>query len=115
LLACSTSARQPAEPPTAAPDPAPTTTESPAAAPAPATSGSAADPWQGEPADPAADLALLRADVDIICSAAKVTGGKTWIEVGPHIAETMKTMHKIGCSPITARGRWTSSSSAFVA
>ncbi len=61
-----------------------------------ASESGSADPWEGQPADPAADLAMLRADVDVICSAAKVTGGKTWIEVGPHIAETMKTMHKVG-------------------
>ena len=33
----------------------------------------------------------LRADVDMICGAAKATGGKTFIEVGPYIAERMKT------------------------
>jgi hypothetical protein len=90
LVACSTPAKPAAEsppPPAGSAAPDPTT---------PPTTGSATDPWHGQPEDPAADLALLRADVDIICSAAKVTGGKSWMEVGPHIAENMKTMHKIG-------------------
>jgi hypothetical protein len=44
-------------------------------------------------ADP--DSAALRADVDIMCGAAKVTGGKTFIDVGPYIAEHMTTSYKV--------------------
>ncbi|MEO8701590.1 MAG: hypothetical protein ABI867_16210 [Kofleriaceae bacterium] len=66
----------------------------PAPAPAPAAEP-AADPWQAKPADPAADAALLKADVDILCGAAKVTGGTTVVDVGPYIAEHMKTAAKV--------------------
>lgn len=63
-------------------------------APQPAR-GSSADPSAAKPGDPAAELASLRADVDVMCNAAKVTGGKTFNEVGPHIAENMQTHHKV--------------------
>jgi hypothetical protein len=72
------------------------TDEAPAPAPAStAAAGSGADPWATKPRDPAADLAALRADIDVMCSAAKVTGGTTFNEVGPHIAENMKTAFKL--------------------
>jgi hypothetical protein len=38
-----------------------------------------------------AALAALRADVEMICGAAKATGGTDFIAVGPYIAEHMKT------------------------
>lgn len=37
----------------------------------------------------------VRADVEIMCGAAKATGGKTFMDVGPHIAENMKTELKV--------------------
>jgi hypothetical protein len=88
VAACSTS-REPV-----APAPAPAPTRAPAPAPAPAAEA-AADPWHAKPADPAADAALLKADVDILCGAAKVTGGTTVSELGPYIAENMKTVAKV--------------------
>jgi len=33
----------------------------------------------------------LKADVEMFCGAAKATGGKTFIEIGPYIAEHAKT------------------------
>ena len=63
----------------------------PPAVDAPAASG---DPWQAKPSDPAADLALLRADLDILCGSAKATGGKTVVEIGPYAAEHMNTVFK---------------------
>jgi hypothetical protein len=33
----------------------------------------------------------LRADVEMICGATKATGGNTFIEIGPYIAEHAKT------------------------
>jgi hypothetical protein len=78
LVACS-SAKQPDAPSTAS------GTAAPAPAPAPAPAAKSADP----------DSAALRADVDIMCGAAKVTGGKTFIDVGPYIAEHMTTSYKV--------------------
>jgi len=86
IAACSSSTKTPEE----------SRAPAPVATPAPEKPAGSGDSWEGKPDDPAADAALLRADVDVICNAAKVTGGKTWIDIGPHIAETMKTMHKIG-------------------
>jgi TonB family protein len=37
------------------------------------------------------ELAALRADVDMFCGAARATGGTTFMEMGPYIAERMKT------------------------
>jgi hypothetical protein len=58
-------------------------------------SAGSGDSWAVKPADPADDLAQLRADVAVMCGAAKATGGKTFSEVGPHIAENMKTHAKV--------------------
>jgi hypothetical protein len=100
VIACSSSAKQTDESPAASsPAPAPgsaaASAASSASAPAPAPAGSSADPWSAKPRDPAADLALLRADIDIMCGAAKATGGKYFNEVGPYIAENMKTAFKL--------------------
>src|SRR5512139_4226807 len=83
IVACSSSTKQPEQAPPPATQPA-----------APAAAGSD-DPWTPKPADPAAEQAALRADVDIMCGAAKATGGTTFIDVGPYIAENMKTGHKV--------------------
>jgi len=55
----------------------------------PAAAKSELAPANPDPA-PAADPAL-RADVDMICGAAKVTGGHVLMSVGPYIAEHIKT------------------------
>ena len=47
------------------------------------------------PAKPDSEAAALRADVDVMCGAAKATGGTTFMQVGPYVAEHMKTSHKI--------------------
>jgi hypothetical protein len=87
VMACSSSVKQPdgSSPPRQADVPSPPSLD--------AAEGSG-DAWAVKPADPAGDLAQLRADVAIMCGAAKATGGKTFIEVGPHIAENMKTHAK---------------------
>jgi hypothetical protein len=46
-------------------------------------------------AKPDSETAALRADVDMMCGAAKATGATTFMQVGPYIAEHMKTSHKI--------------------
>lgn len=46
------------------------------------------------PSEPPRDLAALRADVDIMCNAAKMTGGKVFMDVGPYMAEHMHTAYK---------------------
>lgn len=56
---------------------------------------SGADPWAEKPRDPAADAAALRADIDMMCAAAKTTGGTTVMDVGPYIAEHMQTSFKV--------------------
>src|ERR1044071_5025613 len=38
---------------------------------------------------------LLKADMVVICSAAKATGGEWFVDVGPYIAEHMKSMYKV--------------------
>ena len=55
----------------------------------PAAAKSEPAPAKPDPA-PAADPAL-RADVDMICGAAKATGGHVLMSVGPYIAEHVKT------------------------
>ena len=55
----------------------------------PAAAKSEPGPAKPDPA-PAADPAL-RADLDMICGAAKATGGHVLMSVGPYIAEHMKT------------------------
>ena len=61
--------------------------ESPRTAePAPAKDPAPAKPDAAPTADPA-----LRADLDMICGAAKATGGHVLMSVGPYIAEHMKT------------------------
>jgi hypothetical protein len=45
-----------------------------------------AEPAAAKSADPA-----LRADVDMICGAAKATGGHVLMSVGPYVAEHIKT------------------------
>jgi hypothetical protein len=55
----------------------------------PTAAKSESAPAKPDPA-PAADPAL-RADVDMICGAAKATGGHDLMSVGPYIAEHMKT------------------------
>jgi hypothetical protein len=70
LAACSKPAPEPA--PQAQP---PATPPPPQAAAAPAA----------VPDDP------LRADVDMICGAAKATGGTHFVEIGPYMAEHMRT------------------------
>ena len=83
VVACSSSAKQK--------EVAPAEGSAPVAA-QPAGSGSAqTDSWAPKPADPAAELALLRTDIDMICKAAKETGATAFIDIGPHIAERMKT------------------------
>jgi hypothetical protein len=88
LVACSSKPKQTDE--TAARSGSAPAATAPAPQPAP---GSAADPWAEKPPEVAA--AELRADIDIMCGAAKVTGGKTVNDVGPYIAETMKTGFKV--------------------
>lgn len=91
LAACSSSTKQP--------EPAGGSTAPPAGSASTAGStpaaGSAQDSWAPKPHDPAADAALLRADIDMMCGAAKTTGGKTFMDVGPYIAEHMQTDFKV--------------------
>jgi hypothetical protein len=72
--------------------------QAPAPSPPPASSGSgsaAEDSWATKPADPAAEAAAIKADVEIMCGAAKVTGGKVFMDLGPYIAEHMQTSYKM--------------------
>ena len=90
IAACSSSAKQSDETPKAGSAPAPAAV--PAAAPA--SAAGSADPWAAKPVDPAAEAAAFRADIDIMCGAAKATGGTTVMDVGPYIAEHMQTSYK---------------------
>jgi hypothetical protein len=89
VVACSSSAKQS--------DESSARSGSAPVAPAPTTAAprSGADPWAEKPRDPAADAAALRADIDMMCAAAKTTGGKTVMDVGPYIAEHMQTSFKV--------------------
>ena len=59
---------------------------SPTAPPAHTTEAPAQKPSEAEVA-----MAALRADVEMICGAIRITGGTDVVSVGPYIAEHMKT------------------------
>jgi len=50
-----------------------------------------AEPGPAKPDPAPAAYPALRADLDMICGAAKATGGHVFVSVGPYIAEHMKT------------------------
>lgn len=51
------------------------------------------DPWAAQGSSVSQDE-LLKADMDVICGAAKATGKEWFNDVGPYIAENMKSMYK---------------------
>jgi hypothetical protein len=86
VAACSSKAKQS--------EPAPKTEPTPAAPSGAApVAGSSADPWSAQGSSVSQDE-LLAADMDVICGAAKATGKAWFNEVGPYIAENMKSTYK---------------------
>ena len=79
VSACSSKAKQS--------EPAPQTAEAPAPKPG------ASDPWAAQGSSVSQDE-LLKEDIKVICGAAKATGKEWFNELGPYIAENMKSMYK---------------------
>lgn len=60
--------------------------------PTASASGSSADPATGSAAS---QEDLLKQDMVVLCGAARATGGKVFMDVGPYIAEHMKSSYKL--------------------